>query len=156
MCTSGKCVGWCPSHYMLYCTNEPDITIFLSKLLQWNSKHQLTEEMPLSVRVVCSFKNKGYTEWKTGPRFRHQTASMGRYEMATILFSDIESYWKLKILLGTLHAILLHNMSSISYSLKIFSYIHIYIYSIGLCSGHQCAHLGNVQAGAQATLCYTT
>ena len=43
---------------------------------------------------VCSLKDEGYTEWRTGPRFQHQTASIGRYEMAAILFSDIESYWK--------------------------------------------------------------
>ena len=127
---------------------------FLSKLLQWNLETLINigNALQCSKYGACSLKSKGYREWRTGPRFRYHTASMGSYETAAILFSDIESNWKLWMLLGIPNAISMQNCSSISRTYRVFSYM----YSIGLRSGHQCAHLGNVQAGAQATICYTT
>ena len=113
VCTSGKYTGWCPSHYATL-HNWTRHIFFLLKAIAVKFKIPINiwNAFKCSKCWVCSLKDEGYTEWRTGPRFQHQTASMGRYETTAIFlfyfffsFSDIESNWKLLLLLGTTHAI---------------------------------------------------
>ena len=127
MCTSGKCAGWCPSHYMCYTTQLTQTQLFVLKSIAVKFKTLICigNALQCSKYGACSLKSKRYTEWRTGPRFRHQTASMGSYETAAILLSDIESNWKLLLLLGIPNAISMQNFSLISRKLSVFSCIFV-------------------------------
>ena len=152
---------------MCYTTQLTQTQLFVLKSIAVKFKTPICigNALQCSKYGACSLKNKGYTEWRTGHRFRHHTASMGSYETAAILFFYIESNWKLLMLLGIPNAISMQNFSLISRKLSVSSCIYVQHrvqVRAPVCTSDKCASwcpappctFQNVHTGAQAK--YTT